>query len=711
MAGILCCGLYCGATSDKFALTSAGAPGVALGTSIFGRRALEFDTTTTAGQAYAQFTPVANVTVFAFGFRVKLSQLPSALSSICEPVMGSGTKPQIRVDTDGTLRVRWGTGTQTAHPTVLATGVEYWIEGSFDVSGTTYRLKLSVDTGTGPVAMTDSTLAGQTAGSMSSIRMGNVGNTTTVKHAITDIVLGDAAGDLPWNYGRIGTLIPSTDGTHSFTAGDFQDDAAASIATNATTAHLKIDEATMPAAGAAITTSDYLQQAVIRSTGYLEFGFPASGETVAPTIVTAVAAVSAASAATCTYDLKVNDGGTLDSANHRGRFSPAETTIRHGYIPMPTRPNGGGAWTVAALDALKVRWGYSTDVTPHPYLDAILIEYFVPVDPRTGTGETGTGADASTAPTATLSGTTDASSGADSSAQTATAAPTAEAGSGADASTAPTASYASTDAATGTDQWVGTSQATSEAATGSEAAVAPTAALGTSDDPGTGADVANVAPGALIEAGAGVDASTSPVASLTASEAGSGADAWTGTSQATSDVSGVVSESSTLSTQDSVVTGDLGATTDAAALAATTAPTAQTGVGADASTLTAAYASDEGLSIDENPAQVVAVTAAADAGATADAAVLTVGPTVTDAGSALEVALVIQLYTAADVGSGTEELPDIAALLARADAATGAEAAAASALAGVFTRMSTAHRTRPAIRRAAPVRPIVRSAR
>ena len=41
---------------------------------------------------------------------------------------------------------------------------------------------------------------------------------------------------------------------------------------------------------------------------------------------------------------------------------------------------GAGAWTTAMLNALIARVGYSSDVSPVPYWDALLLEYDVPIN-------------------------------------------------------------------------------------------------------------------------------------------------------------------------------------------------------------------------------------------------------------------------------------------------------------------------------------------
>jgi hypothetical protein len=36
---------------------------------------------------------------------------------------------------------------------------------------------------------------------------------------------------------------------------------------------------------------------------------------------------------------------------------------------------GGGPWTQAAINSIEARFGMSTDISPVPYLDAVLLEY------------------------------------------------------------------------------------------------------------------------------------------------------------------------------------------------------------------------------------------------------------------------------------------------------------------------------------------------
>ncbi len=50
---------------------------------------------------------------------------------------------------------------------------------------------------------------------------------------------------------------------------------------------------------------------------------------------------------------------------------------------------GGGAWTLARFNALKARWGYSSDATPDVYCRGIMIEaeFITAFPPGSGYGE------------------------------------------------------------------------------------------------------------------------------------------------------------------------------------------------------------------------------------------------------------------------------------------------------------------------------------
>jgi hypothetical protein len=169
-------------------------------------------------------------------------------------------------------------------------------------------------------------------------------------------------------------LAPTSDGTHSFTTGDFQNAASSNIATNATTVYQSLDE--VPA-----VNTDFVKQVVINSVGYVEVGFedlPTTliGEPDYVQLVVALHPVGSNAANSSAF--RLNDGGTVTAEAVLDHSVTSDTLefSRHGY---QVRPNGGGAWDTASVNALKAQWGFGGDVTPPPALDAIYLEVVAPV--------------------------------------------------------------------------------------------------------------------------------------------------------------------------------------------------------------------------------------------------------------------------------------------------------------------------------------------
>lgn len=111
--------------------------------------------------------------------------------------------------------------------------------------------------------------------------------------------------------------------------------------------------------------ADFIGKSTVSTVVY-EMGFAASPGGVAPTSVQVVPIVGAASAAAAQVNVSVKanatDGASLSLA-------PAVTTPLIGSFAVDV-PSSGVAWTKALLDAVTVKFGSSTDVTPNPKLFA-----------------------------------------------------------------------------------------------------------------------------------------------------------------------------------------------------------------------------------------------------------------------------------------------------------------------------------------------------
>lgn len=252
-----------------------------------------------------------------------------------------------------------GAGTVRQGPT-CAVDTWYRIDVHWDTSGATATLQWAID----GVAQTDATVA-SAAADTASIQVGQTTNTTGTSY-MDDFICGDAAADYPFGAGVVLGYIANRDGTHSFTLGDFKDEGGTNIAVAATNAYTRVDEA-------ATNTTDYNAQVVVRSTGYLEFGFtPSAGDAAAPRVIVPVSATFSTSGVTHTQKMVLNDQGTLTDVLALGNTGGLNL-INQGSTFL-TSARTGLAFTKADLDALLVRWGFSTDTAPNPRLSRLTLE-------------------------------------------------------------------------------------------------------------------------------------------------------------------------------------------------------------------------------------------------------------------------------------------------------------------------------------------------
>jgi hypothetical protein len=172
---------------------------------------------------------------------------------------------------------------------------------------------------------------------------------------------------------RVCTLKPNADGTHSFTTGDFQDNASANISTGSTTVNTLVSK-TVP------STASFAKQVVTRSTSYLEVAFeslPAGIGT--PVFVELRAAVHPVGTLNATSSIfRLNDNGTI-TAEATADMSTAADTLeyhKHGY---QTRPSTSGAWDTASVNALRARWGYRAAQVNSPAVDTLSLAVIAPI--------------------------------------------------------------------------------------------------------------------------------------------------------------------------------------------------------------------------------------------------------------------------------------------------------------------------------------------
>lgn len=317
---------------------------------------------TAGGTQYLGRTVAQNIV--AGRVYIRFAAIPSATTHIIGNVNANGSG-NIRITNTGQITVQAGAGSTVNVGSPLSQDVWYRIDWLFNTSTGTASLKARIDGG----AEAESTVS-QASANTTAVRFGfQVANTGDAFY--DDLVLGNAAGDYPIGSGIVERLKPNSDGTHSFTAGDFgYNTAGGDVATSATDVYTYVDDDDLT------SVADLIRQKVVRSTGYVEVGFENPVTTTDAQAVTVISSWHASATGANTVGLKLNDGGTLlavtdDAGDDLSDFSNTAVTFdSQTYTSPPT----GGAWTNSKLQNIKVRAGYSTDVVGIPYWDGVMLE-------------------------------------------------------------------------------------------------------------------------------------------------------------------------------------------------------------------------------------------------------------------------------------------------------------------------------------------------
>lgn len=339
-----------------------GAPAVSTAIFHYGLRSYRFNPLVSAAR---QLDKTISTTRLVGTAAIYFTTLPNGTTALIRAVPTAGSWPTIRFNVATSRLEAWfddGGGIQ-AGP-VVATGVWYVIDWDFNLSGATATIDWRVN----GVVQTQSSFV-QASATMTRFDQGVNGNVmdmyiddTILSYTAADYPIGAAADD---GYSvKVLGFSPDSSGAHSFTAGDFQDNVGNNIALPDGDVHSFIDEVPIT------STADYIKQVVVRSDGYIRFGFEDTGETNNALGVEVVSSQRAAGA-NSKAAFNLDDGGTL------GTIYPLSTisfdSLIYNTKQFATAPSGG-AWTKAKINALAARWGYSTVTTPNPYLDGVILE-------------------------------------------------------------------------------------------------------------------------------------------------------------------------------------------------------------------------------------------------------------------------------------------------------------------------------------------------
>jgi chitodextrinase len=287
-------------------------------------------------------------------FAVRLSSLPTVTSNVA--YIDSSTDLVLRYNPASQqfqLVLGASIGTST---TAVSAGTWYLIDLRYDLSASPNLGDWRVN-GV-PQPQVSRSAAAATANGFG---MGATANASVYTANYDDIFVATQATAYPIADSRIAPLAPNATGTSAGT-GNFRNNDGTVIDANS---WQRLDEVPMN------STLDYVRQQANSGTSFIEFGL----QDVTATCIREVSAVLAYHAAATSADngrTSIFDGLT-EALVFGGDMS--QTALQ--YKSTVVTP-GAGVWSQAAVNSLVARVGYSTDSSPNPYWDSIVVEVAVP---------------------------------------------------------------------------------------------------------------------------------------------------------------------------------------------------------------------------------------------------------------------------------------------------------------------------------------------
>lgn len=307
-------------------------------------------------------------------------------------VSGTTASWVIRVSSTGVVTLEDQPGTNVVTLGTVTTGTWHYVDFHGAVQTTTWDAVAALDGGTAQ----STTTGGGSGGTIGGFAIGTYATTeaaTVVDY--DDILVGISAtttqADGFWGDGAVEGYRPASDGTHSFTTGDFSiGDAGATQAPTWTTAWQNVDDD--PWASARSTT-DAIGQRVIRTTGYVEVKpqqksthtgrhanlvlshmLYSSSATQANTAATIIRSPSAATPPD--FDNIMAMWGDLPQAQggNGGALADYSESANFSKTVAFDTTAGGGVWDDAFVNGITWRFGGSNDISPVPTLQAVMLE-------------------------------------------------------------------------------------------------------------------------------------------------------------------------------------------------------------------------------------------------------------------------------------------------------------------------------------------------
>jgi len=280
--------------------------------------------------------------------------LPAANTFLLKAMTAAGGYPRIDyVLASQRIAMSVGGVGQQLGP-VLSTGQWYRVDFRMYCGGATRTIDWAIDG-------VDQTQV-STAVAASTFVSLNVGSeiSTTFDFYVDDIVLSATTGDYPIGAGGVKGLSPNAGGASN--PGTYiQDNGSVVVNDSTNPANVELDD--VPFNGA-----DYIKQTELNTALYAEVNFADTAET---TILGAQAFLAYTSATTTANDgqTRIRDSNGQETTVFSGDMSETSAFYKSAIVLTPS-----GGWTMAHVNALTGRVGYSSDATPNPYWQGLMIQ-------------------------------------------------------------------------------------------------------------------------------------------------------------------------------------------------------------------------------------------------------------------------------------------------------------------------------------------------
>ncbi len=378
MALLTICGAECGIVTSGLGTAAnrhwssvTGVPTLETSTIRTGSRAIAFAAAATNPSVSRDFPALSSVGYLRAYFRLT-DATPTSNIQLAFFDFGATNNGQLTLTTGGVLRVDFSNADAQNGPT-LSDNTWYGVEMEADVSANPRVIRWRTFAAGTWTSQTNASNA-NAADTISSLSVGIVVGPTSGTTVYWDDILIGAATATGTDYsttqsrgGHVNRYLPTSDGTHSFTAGTFAINAAgADFATNATDIYTYLDDSDQT------TITDFVRQKAVSTTEYAEVQFAdESTETTHPRAVAVTSTHHAAGTSANQQGVRIHDG--TSEATVWTADDVSDTTAHFRHKVQATAPSGG-SWSKSLLNATRGRIGFSGDIADVPYWDTLSLE-------------------------------------------------------------------------------------------------------------------------------------------------------------------------------------------------------------------------------------------------------------------------------------------------------------------------------------------------